>query len=330
MSNALRQTLLFAAIAVLTLLPMASASAGIDWTGPEVPSEGLRIDSELLQWGSEGGIRTLTHGGRPVVSTTTSYATPAFTILDIWNGPETNAVLLQAGVTATRDCSIIYVVESRQPQSVAAHELGTICVGFTPVRLERNDAGFFFSSTPSPRSPVEGRQWQARTGDVATSKIAFYPEPHTTMAGLLSQKTPKLEEPLRNEEFFAAVSRLPLLQRDRLLTGLWEVTDECLGCSGTADRDLYGVAIDERTAAYSGCGWYMDGARVHCRGSDALAVWDREGGGFYFATDVHRGACNHENPATLTASPGLENWPPAARDKFEAWRDCRAWPKAGR
>jgi hypothetical protein len=315
--------MLSAAATILTLSFAAPVNARIDWMGPEVPAEGLRVGSELLEWGSNEGIPTLMHKGNAVVRSTNSYAKPTFTPLDTWNSAETSAVILQAGATATKDCSIIHVVESRQPGLVSAHELGEICVAFSMPMVERNEQGFLFSNPPSPMNEATARQWHARTGEVTANKVKFRPESHSTMMQLVSMDRPELAEPLRNEEFYEAASRLPALQRDRTFMALWDVTGTCPLCGGNADQSLYGVAIDERTAAYSGCGWYMDGARVNCRDSDALAVWDRRLGAFYFATDEHRAGHRHDDP-TLTVWPPLQDWSPAARERFEAWADGRA------
>lgn len=301
-----------------------TGNAGIDWMGPEVPTEGLRVGSEVLEWGNNDNIPTLMHAGHPVVRSTNSYAKLAFNVLDTWISAETNAVVLQAGTTATKDCSVIHVVESRQPGLVSVHRLGEICVSFTMPIVERNEQGFLFSNPPNPMNEATARQWHARTGEVTISKAKFSPESNSTMTKLVSMDRPELLEPLRNEEFFTAVSRLPAPQRKRAMMALWEVTAGCNGCSGNVDQALYGVAIDERTAAYSGCGWYMDGARVNCRSSDALAVWDRKQGTFYFATDEHRRDGRHDEPATLMVWPPLRDWPPAARERLEAWQDGRA------
>lgn len=325
-SNNKRRSILSAAAAILTLSFEAPANAGIDWKGPEVPAEGLRVGSELLEWGSNEGIPTLMHKGKAVVRSTNSYAKPTFTALDSWISAETSAVILQAGTTATKDCSVIYVVETRQPGLVSAHGLGEICVTFSMPIVERNERGFLFSNPPSPMNEATARQWHARTGEVTASKLKFRPESHSTMTKLVSMDRPELVEPLRNEEFFAAVSRLPALQREQVLTALWEVTAGCNGCGGDADQALYGVAMDERTVAYSGCGWHMDGARVNCTSSDALAVWDRQRGAFYFATDEHRRDGRHDDPATLSVWPPSQDWSPAARERLEAWKDGRALP----
>lgn len=324
MSKNKRRSTLSVAAAILTLSFAAPVNAVIDWMGPEVPAEGLRVGSELLEWGSNEGIPTLMHKGQPVIRSTNSYAKPTFTALDTWISTETSAVILQAGTTATKDCSVIYVVESQQPGLVSAHGLGEICVAFSMPIVERNEQGFLFSNPPSPMNEATARQWHARTGEVLASRVRFQPESHSTMTKLVSIDRPELVEPLRNEEFFASVSRLPALQRDQVLTALWEVTAGCNGCSGNADQALYGVAIDERTATYSGCGWYMDGARVNCRSSDALAVWDRQRGTFYFATDEHRRDGRHDDPAALTVWPPSQDWSPAAQERFEAWKEGRA------
>lgn len=321
MNRRLRRVLLSSALSLLTLSFTLSANAGIDWAGPEVPAEGLRIGSELLEWGSKDGIPTLMRKGQPVVSSTNGYAKPPFTVLDTWSTPETSAVLLQAGTAATRDCSVIHVVESRPPDLVAAHELGTICVAFDMPEVVRNAEGFLFSHPPSPTQGTSARQWHAGSGTVTTSRVEFRPEPNSTMQELVARDHPERTEPLQNEEFFTAVARLPVLQRDRTLSALWLITKDC--CDW-AMRSPYGVAMDGRTAAYAGCGQYMVGARVSCKDSDALAVWDRQRGAFYFATDEHRLDGRHDDPAALTVWPPLAEWSPAARERFDAWTDGRA------
>ncbi len=135
----------------------------------------------------------------------------------------------------------------------------------------------------------------------------------------------KWTDPLQNEQFYSAVSRLSKLEQGRLLSALWQVDNGCSGCGGSAQKELYGVVVDDRTAAYSGCGWYMDGGWLNCSASDALAVWDRERGSVYFATDLHREDGIHDVAAEMTVSPALEAWPATARDRFERWRKGRPW-----
>jgi hypothetical protein len=314
---------LFLTLAFLGVRDLAIAS--VDWPGEDVPAEGLKVGDEVLVRGNGGDIPTLTYKGRTVVSSTNTYATPPFSVLDRWSDAGTSAVLLQAGVTATKDCSTIYVVESRKPGSVSSHELGIICVGLDMPTVERNEEGFVFSEVPTPTKPAPVRQWQARTGNVVDSKIEFHPDIGSTMARLASGPSPELAEPLRNAEFHSAVLRAPKAQQRRVLEALWQVANGCPLCGGSAQKELYGVAIDAHTVAYSGCGWWMNGAWLTCGTGDALAVWDRERDGFYFASDAHRPDGNHDDAAILSVWPALEAWPAAARDRFETWRNGRNW-----
>jgi hypothetical protein len=309
---------------------MRPAHGGIDWNGPEVDPDGLKVGAEVLSWGASWGIPTLDYKGRTVVSSTNSYVKPPFTILDRWKSAETDAALLKAGQTATKDCSFFYVVESRKPGSVTAHELGESCVGFAKRTLDRNEDGFAFARFPAPTGIGLVKQWRARTGDVVEREFDFRPEAGSTMAHLASGARPQEAEPLENAEFYSAVMAVPQPLRGRLLAALWHVADGCNGCGGWAQKELYGVAIDARTIAYSGCGWYMTGAMLNCGSSDALAVWDRERGGFYFAGDEHIPDGVHGNIDQVEVWPTLHTWPPAVRDRFEAWRNGRAWVPQGR
>jgi hypothetical protein len=284
-----------------------------------VPSEEFKLGSEVLSWGKENDIPTLTHKGRVVVNGTNTYMTPPFAVLDRWDDSQTSAVLLQAGVAATLDCALIHVLESRTRGTVVAHELSTICVGMRMPTVERTEQGFIFTPAPRPAMPAETRQWLARTGTVVTTTVQWHPAARTTMAAFAERPAGDFAEPLETEEFFAAVSRLPRPERDRAANG-------CSGCGGSAVKELYGVAIDARTAAFSGCGWYMHGALLQCGRSDALAVWDRERRAFYFATDVHRDYGIHDDAVALTLSPPLSECSAAAREKLEIWRNGRPWP----
>jgi hypothetical protein len=145
------------------------------------------------------------------------------------------------------------------------------------------------------------------------------------MAGFVAEPRLPYAEPLEVAEFFSAVSLLPRLQQVRLAEALWQVANGCSGCGGSAQKQLYGAIVSEHMAAFSGCGWYMNGSWLECRSSDALAVWDRESGTFYFATDVHRDNGVHDDEATLTVSPALRSWSSAAREKFDIWRNGRPW-----
>lgn len=309
-------------LALMATFSVALRSAhGNDQDGPDVPGEGLKVGNELLSWGVAEGIPTLDYKGRAVVSSTNTSVTPPFSIMDRWSSAETNAVLLGAGQTATKDCTVVYVVESRKPGSVTAHDLGDICVGMTMPTVGRNQDGFAFAGGATPSEPALVKQWRARTGDVVAGRIDFRPDAGSTMSRLVSGARPQGAEPLENAEFYSAVLGVPQPQRGRLLKALWQATGGCPTCGGWVQQELYGVAIDAQTIAYSGCGWRMSGALLKCGDSDALAVWDRERGGFYFASDQHIPSGVRDDVDRLEVWPALHTWPAAARGRFEAWRN---------
>src|SRR5262249_48601432 len=156
----------------------------------EITDRGLRVGSELLTWGEEGPIKTLEHDGRVVVRATNTYVVPPFTILDRWKSSKINAVLLQAGVTATKDCSLIYVIENRQPGSVVSHELGTMCVSLDMPTTERNAAGFAFGDPATPTTAGKSRQWEAETGKIVARRLEFRLYSGSTMVELVSGQRP--------------------------------------------------------------------------------------------------------------------------------------------
>ena len=51
---------------------MRPAHGGIDWNGPEVDPDGLKVGAEVLSRGASWGIPTLDYKGRTVVSSTTA------------------------------------------------------------------------------------------------------------------------------------------------------------------------------------------------------------------------------------------------------------------
>jgi hypothetical protein len=81
-------------LALMATVSVALRSAhGNDQDGPDVPWEGLKVGNELLSLGVADGIPTLDYKGRAVVSSTNTYVTPPFSIMDRWSSAETNAVL---------------------------------------------------------------------------------------------------------------------------------------------------------------------------------------------------------------------------------------------
>jgi len=323
-----RVALLFAVPLVGAIQSSPSTNAQTDWEATAVPPEGLKLGNETLTWGEDRGLKTLVHGNHIVASSQYTPRTyPAFTLLSRWTSPQTNAVLLQADAIASKDCASYYVIESRMPGAVVSHALGEACVGMTGPSIARNSEGFVFAEAPRPFVEAEAKQWNALTGDIVASKVSWRPRSGTTMAGFVADSRGPYAGPLDVAEFFSAVTLLPKLQQNRLVDALSQVDNGCPLCGGSAQKELYGAIVSEHMAAFSGCGWYMNGGWLECGSSDALAVWDRESSAFYFATDSHRDNGVHDNDATLMVSPELSSWSPAARDKFEIWRNGRPWAK---
>ncbi|BBU60545.1 hypothetical protein MSC49_04800 [Methylosinus sp. C49] len=312
-------------------LPAPTAEAGA------VPPAGLRIGTEILAWGKpKDGLRTLDHRGRIVLQEPrNSLVDSPFTIHDRWKDGQTDAVLVEEGAADYNNCSTFYVVESRKPGAVARHELGKICGDRSSDDDSDNDPdpwstrnadGFAFVSPARPFSNGEVRQWRSKTGDLTTSVIQFLPTPGSTMQSLAESQEPKVIEPLRNAEFFAAVSRLATLDRRRMADALWELTN-----GGYRNRspdmpqpELYGLAMDQNTVAYSGCGAvWRGGAHFGCEEGDALAVWDRAGGGFYFA--LNKFGDNGRDREKAQVEPPLASWPPSTRARYENWRNGGRW-----
>ncbi|PWB94847.1 lysozyme inhibitor LprI family protein [Methylosinus sporium] len=315
-------------------LPASAAEAG------EVPPAGLRLGTETLAWGkTKDGLRTLTHRGRVVLKEPPDPRLDSpFKIHDRYKDGQTDAVLVEEGAADYNVCSTFYVVESRQPGAVSRLELGKICGWFSnedysdndPAPwLTRNADGFAFVSPARPFSNGEVRQWRSKTGDLTTSVIQFLPTPGSTMNSLAASKEPKVIEPLRNAEFFAAVLRLKVIHKESVADALWGLTNGGYGMRSfdMPQPELYGLAMDPTTVAYSGCGavWH-GGAHFSCEGSDTLAVWDRAGGGFYFA--INDLGDNGHNREKAQVEPPLASWPLPARTRYESWRNVGRWTGA--
>lgn len=229
------------------------------------------------------------------------------------------AALVRVGVAATLQCGTDVVLENTAPGGLHIHKLATNCVSLMGSGSSGRIAqGFEFVRSPWPASPGERIVWSLGEG-ISKSKIVFSPEPGTKMASLFEAKQPNFNEPLRNEEFYGAVVAMTGKDRQRFLDSLWGVANGCDGCGGNAEQRLYGQRIDDDVISYSSCGWYMYGAHLNCAGDDALAVWQKSSGSFYFAI------VPHDASASVEAYPPLTNWSKAALARFEAWRDGEAW-----
>jgi hypothetical protein len=147
------------------------------------------------------------------------------------------------------------------------------------------------------------------------------------MRDLVAGRAALQSEPLKNQEFFDALSKLPAAERTRLSAALWQVASDCSTCLDNAGRTHYGVIIEPDGAVYSGCGWSMHGARLRCGANDALAVWEKRTGSFFFALSPHRNPNDLFPPAWTAAFPSMEQWSDYAKGKLEPWRSDAEWVK---
>lgn len=291
--------------------------AGEQFGSSNIPAQGLSLGAARLRWAiTPEGRRTLTYQGRVVLEEPFIGQTTSFTVLERWKSYETEAALVEAGAAASAQCSSVHVVENRRQGGVRAHDLGLNCVSFDPPEFGPTEDGFRFIDPAAPGRAGKATQWRATTGELTSEPVNFHPSAGSTLSMLVASTHPETEEPLRNDEFYSTVMKLGDGDRERVFQALWQVANGCRGCSG-ADNDTYGITASAGVISYSGCGWFMDGARIRCTQADALAVLDRRDHAVYFATDEHRCDEDHDG-AHLT--PPLEKWPAEARARFELWR----------
>jgi hypothetical protein len=75
----------------------------------------------------------------------------------------------------------------------------------------------------------------------------------------------------------------------------------------------------------SGCGIYLEGHYVRCSGSDALAIWEKATGKFYFAI-AHSGQNGKREPSSdIQAFPAIETWSQVARAQYADWQKNARW-----
>lgn len=284
------------------------------------PAKGdtLTIGSETLVVGlSEYGDKSLEYNGKVVVED----LGPEFTIAQRWSSPDANAILLDTGQEGTLHCSSTYVLAASK-RGMEVHRIGEGCLGFDLASESKTERGFAWSMPPTPTRNGTVVEWDAYRGAVTTKKPEFRPENGTTMLGLVASNKPAEQEPLKNQEFFNAVDKLPPAHRKRVMASLWQVANGCEGCrDNTGGRERYGVSLNSDVIVYSGCGWDMESVDLNCGEDDALGVWDRKSGAFFFAVEPHRSAPSSVTDADVYVYPSLAQWPQVARQRFQLWRE---------
>jgi uncharacterized protein YecT (DUF1311 family) len=286
----------------------------------------LAVGAETLVVDVTGhGKMLLKHNGKVLIDVIDSGDAP-FTVLQRASGPGGAGVLLEAGGAQGDHCSTIYLI-STSKAGLQSRDLGLNCISFEPVSTQKTDRGLTFMKPTTPDRDGEATDWDARSGEVSVHPIAFQPIPGTSMLGLISSSNALNQEPLKNQEFFDAVGKLPADDRKRLVAALWQITGDCSTCLDQADRKHYGVVIEQDGAVYSGCGIFMYGGHLHCGDIDALAVWEKKTGSFYFALSRHQEPGGAFPPVPLASFPPMDQWSDYAKGRFQLWQSGANWVK---
>jgi len=143
------------------------------------------------------------------------------------------------------------------------------------------------------------------------------------MIDLYNAKEQEFKEPLDNKEFYHAVEALPAAERAKFFASLSGLYGGC-DCAGPIDYHLYGLRKTGDVYAISGCGIYLEGHFVRCSGDDALAIWDKASGKFFFAI-APDAAENGKRSGKTKTFPLLDVWPVSARAQFQDWRKNAQW-----
>ena len=275
------------------------------------------------------------------------YGEPAFVVGRRLTNGDNEAALLVSHDGGEMNCSHYYILSIEAHGDVTVQKFGQSClvpngeVGalwdeaskrtigeFLPEpegggSAFRTGQGFEFFRKASAASAGERLQWNWKAGFSRTT-IAYAPEGGKSMNDLVNAKPKEFREPLENAEFYRAVSALPDSDRADFLvslSGLYEGYD----CAGPIDYSLYGLRNTTDVYSMSGCGIYLEGHYVRCSGADALVVWEKHTGKFYFAI-VHGGQNGKRlPPSDIHAFPGIETWSDVVRAQFTDWQSNARW-----
>lgn len=299
------------------------------------PPEGLTLGTEKLLVGKrEDGETPLLHNGK-VLITSYGWGKQPFMVLQHWSSKETSAALIGTEHAGADQCTTTFVVEMRKPGEVVKHDLGEGCAWLQSNEVKRDQRGFSVTDPATPTQDGKTTAWIAQTGTLSVSRVKFKATAGSTMTDLLRRERPEFEGPLNYADFYTAANRLSAADRTRVMEALWRVESGCSGCRSTVNQTLYGVRITPEAIAYSGCGLRTPGAEVVCGGPDALAVWDRKTGAFYFAVAPHSDDRRHPDAAGEAAGaapgglvhfyPASSDWSAAARAELELWKNGAKW-----
>jgi uncharacterized protein YecT (DUF1311 family) len=252
------------------------------------------------------------------------YSGPAFVVKARLKRGADEAVLLESHDGGQMNCAHYYVLVFEEPRGFRTDEFGESCL--VPGRggdASRIGQGFQFLRPAEPASAGEQLNWTWQTG-IARTAIAYVPNGSVRMNDLMTAKEKELTEPLRNEEFYRAVSTIPESDRNDFLVSLQYVEKPC-DCRAIIDMKRYGLRRTNGLYSISACGLYLGSYLVRCSGPHVLAVWEKSSGQFYFAI-VHKDAPRDHAYDDIHAFPPFDNWSDAARGQYNDWRNNAPCP----
>jgi len=254
------------------------------------------------------------------------YSGPAFVVKERLKHESDEAVLLESHDGGQMNCAHYYVLVFEEPRGLRADEFGESCL--VPGRggdASRTGQGFQFLRPAEPASAGEQLNWTWQTGITRTA-IAYVPNGSVRMNDLMMAKEKEFAEPLRNGEFYRAVSNIPESDRKDFLVSLQDVEKPC-DCQATIDMKRYGLRRTSDLYSISACGLYLEGYLVRCGGPDALAVWEKSSGKFYFAIVRNEAPRDHAYD-DIHVFPSLDKWSDAGRGQYNDWRNNTPWETA--
>jgi len=276
------------------------------------------------------GDYTLSYQGKEIASASDDsrvrWGTPP---LDVWGRlkrDDGEAALIEAHDGGEMNCVHFLVVWTSQGQGPRWQPLGERCnTSRESTQVSRLLDGFQFVRSASPGVDGEVASWSFASGG-SRQQMAHQPKGQERMIDLYNAKEDESAEPLDNKEFYHAVESLPAAERAKFLSSLSGLFQGC-DCAGPIDYHLYGLRKSAEVYAMSGCGIYLEGHYVRCSANDALAVWDKASGKFYFAITPD-GAENGKRTDAAKTFPSLDGWPTSVRAQLDDWRKSAPWTKA--
>jgi uncharacterized protein len=293
------------------------------------PGQTLVIGSETVTVGevTVDGEKSpaLLYRGRALI-TASRNIDPSFTVLGRWRSPQVAAALITFESGGTWRCSDNYVIETRKKGDLRALELGDSCaLGLMQYSVKTTEKGFSLEQLATPAAAGSLTSWDSLSGKINAVDTSYRPLVGTKMDELFLADPKDFRQPLANEEFFRAVNSIPGVDRSRFLKALWDFGGDCDYCDQAFDSEHYGRYVNQDLLSYSLCGWWMNGSFVLTGGDDALAVWQKSSGRFFWAIAPHHDEGRRDAGGDVHFYPKLKEWPEPALAELALWRSGAWW-----